>query len=646
VNVTAGQVATTSPPRSGSLRARLALLEGRPGTIILVLAWLGSCAFLALHLNQGWVAGDEGAFSQSATRILDGQLPHRDFTEIYTGGLAFLDAGVFAVFGQNLVWLRLPLFLVFVAYVPCVYAVSRRFVPRLPSALVALFAVAWGPVTYPAALTSWYLLFFSVFGALALLKFLETERARWLLIAGVFGGLSVTFKIVGVWFIAAVLLFLIFVEQDRRPRRADGRRGISAYGVLVAAFALLCVAVVWSLIRTHPGGAELVTFMVPVMTVVGFVVFAETSADRGSLAGRIKTVLGLALPFLVGAAVPIALLAAPYVVTGSVGDLLNGVFVLPQAKLQGIYSPPLGPRGLIVGAPLAVALVMRYFVSPPARRRIDVAGASLFAILLATSMTYPSYLVLWTSARALAPLLVVAGMAALAFVPAARTRIEMRRGAFLCLAVAAFMGLIQFPFGAPIYFCYVAPLFALSAVAAMRYARVAGGLLPVALLVTYTLFGFVWIDRGAIYFYALTPSGNPQTVVLDSDRASIRVTQRDRDVYRSVMSTLERHSPGEYIWAGPDAPELYFLTDRRNPTRSFGGRLDDQSPQGGALLENLVRHGVTAIAINHEPGFRNTLDAISARMLRLAYPNRVDFGKFEVRWRGNDARPRQTVNIG
>ena len=139
--------------------------------------------------------------------------------------MAFLDAGVFAVFGQNLVWLRLPLFLVFVAYIPCVYAVSRRFVPRLPSALVALFAVAWGPFTYPAALTSWYLLFFSVFGALALLKYLETERASWLLIAGVFGGLSVTFKIVGVWFIAAVLLFLIFVEQDHRPRRADGRRG-------------------------------------------------------------------------------------------------------------------------------------------------------------------------------------------------------------------------------------------------------------------------------------------------------------------------------------------------------------------------------------------------------------------------------------
>jgi hypothetical protein len=113
------------------------------------------------------------------------------------------------------------------------------------------------------------------------------------------------------------------------------------------------------------------------------------------------------------------------------------------------------------------------------------------------------------------------------------------------------------------------------------------------------------------------------------------VTKRDRRVYRSVTGMLERHGSGRYIWAGPDAPELYFLTDRRNPTRSFGGRLDDQSPQRRALLENLERHGVTAIAINHRPGFRNNLDAVTARMLRLAYPNHEDVGKFEVRWRSN-----------
>ena len=351
--MTVGHIGTTPAPGSDSSRSRLAWVERRPGTIALVFGWLASCAFLALHLNQGWMPGDDGAFSQSATRILDGQLPHRDFTEIYTGGMAFLDAGVFAVFGQNLIWLRLPLILVFVAYVPCVFLISRRFVPRLPSALVALFAVAWGPVTYPAALTSWYLLFFSVFGVLALLKYLETRRARWLVLAGTFGGLSVTFKIVGVWFVVAALLFLIVVEQDTRPRREDGRLGLGSYGLAVTAFVGLSVVIVASLIKTHLGGAEVVTFLLPITAVCAFVVYAETRVEPGRTIERFKSLLLLTVPFLIGASLPVITLLTPYVLTGSVGDLLNGVFVLPQSRSTtptrlrsvpgGSSSPPRWP---------------------------------------------------------------------------------------------------------------------------------------------------------------------------------------------------------------------------------------------------------------------------------------------------------------
>ena len=277
---------------------------------------------------------------------------------------------------------------------------------------------------------------------------------------------------------------------------------------------------------------------------------------------------------------------------------------------------------------------------PATRRRIDVAGVSFLAIALVTSMSSPSYSMVWTSARALAPLIVVVGVVALVFVPAARARVEVRPAFFLCVAVAAFMSLVQFPFAAPIYFCYVAPLFVLAAVTCLRYVRTAVGLLPVALLVVYTAFGFVWLDRSAVYRFGLGTYTNPQTVVLDSHRASIRVTEHDRATYLEVTSLLQRHSPGRYVWAGPDAPELYFLTNRRNPTRSFGGRLDESTPQGREFLATLDRHGVTAIAINHRPGFHNNLDALTARMLRQAFPSHAIVGKFEVRWRtdGSEAK--------
>ena len=282
--------------------------------------------------------------------------------------------------------------------------------------------------------------------------------------------------------------------------------------------------------------------------------------------------------------------------------------------------------GPVIGTPLAVALVTRYFVSAPTRRKIDVAGVSIFAILLATSMTYPSYpaVDLGSSTRA-----VDRGRGH----RGTRTRsggegpyrdatsgvplpchgsvhgpdpVSVRRSDLLLLRSTTVCAL---------------------GCAALRYARVAGGLFPVALLVTYTLFGFAWLDRGAIYFYAHS-SVNSQTVLLDSHRASIRVTKREIGTIlpQRHERMLERHSTGAVHLGGSRCAELYFLTDKRNPTRSFGGRLDDQSPQRRASLENLEQHGVTAIAINHRPGFHNNIGAVTARMLRVAYPNHVDVG--------------------
>ena len=65
-------------------------------------AWTLSAALGAHYLKRGWVPWDAGALGQSAERVLHGQLPHRDFDEIYTGGLSFLHALAFWLFGTKL----------------------------------------------------------------------------------------------------------------------------------------------------------------------------------------------------------------------------------------------------------------------------------------------------------------------------------------------------------------------------------------------------------------------------------------------------------------------------------------------------------------------------------------------------------------
>ena len=57
--------------------------------------------YVGAHLGSGWVPADDGILSQSALRVMQGQLSHRDFAEIYTGGLSVINALDFRVFGVS-----------------------------------------------------------------------------------------------------------------------------------------------------------------------------------------------------------------------------------------------------------------------------------------------------------------------------------------------------------------------------------------------------------------------------------------------------------------------------------------------------------------------------------------------------------------
>src|SRR5690349_8838715 len=99
----------------------------RPYAILLVV-WLIASFYVGSKVMHGWVPHDEGAFAQSADRILHGQLPHRDYSEIYTGGLAYLHAFAFRFLGENLGTLRIVLFVFFLLWVPVFYWITSRLV--------------------------------------------------------------------------------------------------------------------------------------------------------------------------------------------------------------------------------------------------------------------------------------------------------------------------------------------------------------------------------------------------------------------------------------------------------------------------------------------------------------------------------------
>jgi hypothetical protein len=626
--------ARPAPPPSPVEAAGLAA-RARDG-VVLPLVWVASGGLMLAYLRRGWVPHDEGALAQSAERVLRGELPHRDFVEIYTGALSYLNAASFRVFGASLLSPRIVLLLFALLWVPALYCLARRFARPIGAGALTLLGVAWSIPNYTAALPSWYNLMFATFGLAALLHGLASGRRRWLAAAGACGGISILFKIPGMFFVAAGLLALAYAEQAETAERfagggsAGGARRPRVYSAFVALCAAGLVAAVALLVRTG-GGRALVQLALPVAALAALLLWNERAAPPVASAARFRALFRMALPFLAGVAVPLLLFALPFALAGALGPLLNGVFVLP--RLRTSFASMALPRSL----PLVLSAVLPALaLALPARASGERAGAAAAAALLAFALlaagSVPTvYLHAFLTARGAVLVAAVAGAAVLARSAATA---ERKTAVFAALAAAALCALVQFPFGAPIYFCYVAPLAVIAAAALLSLRREGRGPLPGLLLAFYLLFAVVWVNRGFIFMmgYLYVPSGMTETLRIPRS-GGIRVLPQQAAYYRQLVDELHRRTRGPYIYAGPDAPEVYFLGGYRNPTPHLFEFFDDPRGHDRRLLEALDRHGVQAIALNRRPEFSPFPGPGMQAELRARYPHASEATRFVVAWR-------------
>src|SRR5688500_18536046 len=99
-----------------SRRLQLAFSSARRRSLaVLGAVWMFGVLYESYFLFRGWFPHDDGALAESARRVLAGELPHRDFAEIYTGTLSYLHALAFLAFGEELTSMRLVLFAFFIA---------------------------------------------------------------------------------------------------------------------------------------------------------------------------------------------------------------------------------------------------------------------------------------------------------------------------------------------------------------------------------------------------------------------------------------------------------------------------------------------------------------------------------------------------
>ncbi|MGE0160354.1 MAG: ArnT family glycosyltransferase [Gemmatimonadales bacterium] len=593
---------------------------GREGAV-LALVWTAAAALGYAYLRRGWIPHDVGTLGHAAERVLAGELPHRDFADVYTGGQAMLNALAFRLLGTELMSLRSVFFAAYLLWVPCVWYVARSFAGPTLAAVTTLLAASITLPVYPEGMPSWYNLFLATAGTASLVRYLRGGGRVWLVLAGVAGGVSILFKIVGLYYVAGALLFLLHLETREPSERSTDSdaayRVVMAVACMVLAFAALYVVVSGS------GPVGLLHFAVPPLVAVVAVSLRLTRESGRTSAARFRALARTVGPFKLGVAVPVGLFLIPYVASGALGALYEGVFVLPRARLEFPAEGELPVLGFAPAAALALWAASR-------NRMVTLLGGGALLALVAASQIDMAYRLTWWTLISIGPVLAVA----VAWWPVAADQpTRQRDSAVLLLAVFGFANLVQIPYSAPIYFLYAAPLLVLLALPLAHEPAAARRLLFVVSL----LLGFavLRLDTGFIRHLGYRYRPHEETEALEIPRArGIRVAAEEKLEAEQLVEALGRIGAGPVILALPDAPEVYFLSGLTNPSPTLFDFYEDPEKRTERVLALVDGQGIGTVVLNRRRLFAPLVEGPLLDSLEARLDWSAEIGRFRVLWKG------------
>jgi hypothetical protein len=203
---------------------------------------------------------------------------------------------------------------------------------------------------------------------------------------------------------------------------------------------------------------------------------------------------------------------------------------------------------------------------------------------------------------------------------------------FLLVTIASMVALVQFPYATPIYFCYGAPLTVLAIIAVVYAQPNASRRSHFVVAVFFFLFAVIFLNRSygwnlGVKFLPYSPAS-----LLDVPRGGLLVPEQDKETYEEIVHVLQEHAAGGTIYAGPDCPEIYFLSGFSNPTRAV---FDFLTPtrQDERWMESLIADAsIRAAVINTAPLFSPRLEPGIMALLERRFPRSQRVGRFVVRF--------------
>jgi hypothetical protein len=113
----------------------------------------------------------------------------------------------------------------------------------------------------------------------------------------------------------------------------------------------------------------------------------------------------------------------------------------------------------------------------------------------------------------------------------------------------------------------------------------------------------------------------------------LRVESSDAQLYEKLISRVQAHAAGKFIYAAPDCPEVYFLSGLKRPVRHYFDFAEGSSGHTDQILNELEILNVNVVAINKDSQFSGSMSPDLQVALEQRYPQFEGIGRFQVRWK-------------
>ncbi|HEY3135992.1 MAG TPA: glycosyltransferase family 39 protein, partial [Blastocatellia bacterium] len=195
-----------------------------------------------------------------AERVLQGEVPYRDFLFNYTPGILWVNALLMKAFGATLMATRIGLFGFKLITLLVLFHIGQRLTNRWAALVPVALSLAWiGHQQIFNVYPDQYLMLFALAALICMLNYNERSGARWLMLCGLATGAVFVLKYnVGVLLVAAV--GLLIAARELMTTRQFGA-AIKSIAIYLIGFGVIVGALVAYLVRVHALGAMVNHFL-------------------------------------------------------------------------------------------------------------------------------------------------------------------------------------------------------------------------------------------------------------------------------------------------------------------------------------------------------------------------------------------------